>query len=354
MISTSANEDDIPDNTQPQGFNPVKIAQVDYLGEQHTNSCTHRDLGFVGQVAGRWFAIYGDTLWCKPGVTDSSQDPEGFHGMVRDSIAECTDNALRVNFTQLNEDTPVAHPKQFVPYNEAWGESITTGFGGTSLCPVDEENSLLFFLVNQNSEGLVGAGVAQVQLRDGIPTVVKRYGDNGWWWNANSEARYGDVAAYRDENSEFIYGWGGAPTNIKDFVPGQYVYQVRVMASAAWDKSQYEYWWGRSAGWKNAPLTTFNKETAVMWGVGQGSTYYSPYYKCYFYVHFNNADISIRTAPTPEGPWAADVKVYTPTPIQGGFTYSPGIHPYLDPTGRSLTINYTNNNHIQVIKATFE
>jgi hypothetical protein len=93
------------------GSNLAIIANVDYLGEQHTNSCTHRDLGFLGQLTGRWYAVYGDTFWCKASVTEPSQDPEGFHGMVRDSIAECSDSALRVNFTQLNEDSPVAHPK---------------------------------------------------------------------------------------------------------------------------------------------------------------------------------------------------------------------------------------------------
>jgi hypothetical protein len=63
--------------------------------------------------------------------------------------------------------------------------------------------------------------------------------------------------------------------------------------------------------------------------------------------------VAIRTAPKPEGPWSADVAVYTPTPIDGGFTYAPGVHPYLDASGDTPTISYTNNNHIEVIKVTF-
>ena len=100
------------DNTQPSGTNPVKVSKVDQLGEQLDNSCTHKDLGFTGQLGGDWFAIYGDNLWCASGVTDPNSDSSGFHGMVRDSIARCTSDPLKVDFTHLNSDTPVAHPNQ--------------------------------------------------------------------------------------------------------------------------------------------------------------------------------------------------------------------------------------------------
>lgn len=100
------------DNTQPSGTNPVKVSQVDFLGTQLDNSCTHKDLGFTGLLGGDWYAIYGDNLWCGTGVTDPDQDTSGFHGMVRDSVARCTDDPLKVEFTQLNSDSPVAHPNQ--------------------------------------------------------------------------------------------------------------------------------------------------------------------------------------------------------------------------------------------------
>ncbi|QKX59715.1 uncharacterized protein TRUGW13939_06855 [Talaromyces rugulosus] len=299
MASIYTSNDSIPNNTQPVGSNPVIIANVDYLGEQRTNSCTHRDLGFLGQLTGRWYAVYGDTLWCKASVTEPSQDPEGFHGMVRDSIAECSDSALRVKFTQLNEDSPVAHPKQFIPCNEAWGKTLTTGFGGTSLCPVDDDNSLIFYLVNQNPDGLVGAGAAQVQLSNDSPTVVKRYGENGWWWNATHEARYG------------LHLWLGRYEFLHE-KPG-----IRDSMNTGGDVTVLE------------TKHTLNH-------VQQGDCF------------------AIRTAPAPEGPWSDDVKVYTPTPIDSGFTYAPGVHPYLDSAGKTLTISYTNKNHIQVIKVTLE
>jgi hypothetical protein len=76
--------------------------------------------------------------------------------------------------------------------------------------------------------------------------------------------RYGEVAAYRDDNDAYIYGWGGAPTVVTDSIDSQYVYQIRVATSGAWDQTQYEYWWGREQGWQvNNPLSNFTAETEL-------------------------------------------------------------------------------------------
>jgi hypothetical protein len=64
--------------------------------------------------------------------------------------------------------------------------------------------------------------------------------------------------------------------------------------------------------------------------------------------------VALRTASTPEGPWSQDKEVFEATPIDGGFVYAGVAYPYLDETGKTLTIAYTNNNHVQVIKVTFE
>ena len=64
--------------------------------------------------------------------------------------------------------------------------------------------------------------------------------------------------------------------------------------------------------------------------------------------------VAIRTAPAPEGPWTADVSLYTPTLIDGGYVYTPAAHPYLDESGQTLVFAYSNNAiHIQVVKVTF-
>lgn len=65
-------------------------------------------------------------------------------------------------------------------------------------------------------------------------------------------------------------------------------------------------------------------------------------------------DVLLRTAPSPDGPWTEDVKVYTATPIDNGLAYAGVAHPYLDTTGQTLTVSFTNNNHHQVLKITFE
>lgn len=46
--------------------------------------------------------------------------------------------------------------------------------------------------------------------------------------------------------------------------------------------------------------------------------------------------------------------MFTADPVDGGFVYAGVAYPYLDETGTTLTIACTNNNHIQVIKVTFE
>jgi len=142
------------DNTQPHGTNPIKKFTVEFLGNQTAdNSCSQRDLGFMGHIQGKWYAIFGDTLWCACGVTNPKDNPEGFHGMVRNSVSAATDNALIVHDLNLNNDTPVPHQLQFVPYNPRWGEDNTFGFGGTSLVETNydtAEGALFYLVVSRN------------------------------------------------------------------------------------------------------------------------------------------------------------------------------------------------------------
>jgi hypothetical protein len=131
----------------------------------------------------------------------------------------------------------------------------------------------------------VGTGVAKVDVVNGTPTVTERMGDNGWWWDTVNHPRYGDAVAYRDENSDYIYAIGGAPSSQSGWIDASYVYQARVLAANAFNLSSYEYWHGRATGWSTDVLTDFTSETAVMWNVGQGQIVYSQYYKCYIFVH---------------------------------------------------------------------
>jgi hypothetical protein len=117
--------------------------------------------------------------------------------------------------------------------------------------------------------------------------VVERYGRHGFWWDSATHPRYGDLLAYRDPFSEYIYAIGGAPTGHTDFITSQYAYMVRVKRTEAFDLSKYEYWWGRQRGWSPNPLTTFSAETAVFWGTGQGQIVWSAYYNCYIFVHLS-------------------------------------------------------------------
>lgn len=72
-----------------------------------------------------------------------------FHGLVRDSVSLTTDSALKVHDLNLNNDSPVPHQNQFIPFNAAWGETSAYGFGGTSLCETDYDASeaAVFYVV---------------------------------------------------------------------------------------------------------------------------------------------------------------------------------------------------------------
>lgn len=376
------------DNTQPAAENPIRYFSVEYLGEQTSdNSCSRRDLGFTGCLRGKWYAVYGDTLWCAPGIRVAEQSPPGFHGMVRNALSELTDDPLVVHDLHLNEDQPIPHQKQLVPFNEDWGETNTFGFGGTSIVETDPATGTgaLYYLVvclhvhlwlcdsadsiQNAAEWYKGAGVAKIELIDGVPTVTKRYGEQGWWWNGDTTPKYGDVAAYRDVNSEWIYILGNPPNYIKDFPMNWYIYQARVRASDAFDLDKYEYWWGRQQGWRRDVLTRFDCESAVLWGAGQGQIVYNEHFQAYIYVHmseypslavYQNANestdgpsLALRFAPLPEGPWSVDKELYKAEPIDGGFVYAGIAYPHLDPSGRTLTVGWTNNNHIQILKITF-
>ncbi|KAF7554430.1 hypothetical protein G7Z17_g2882 [Cylindrodendrum hubeiense] len=343
------------DNTQASGTNPIGDLTVKFLGNQVAdNSCSHRDLGFTGHLRGKWYAVYGDTLWCAAGVSDPTQDTDGFHGMVRDSVSALTDDALVVHDLHLNSDDPVAHQNQFVPFNETWGETNLFGFGGTSIVETDYTSGTgaVYYLVN-DAENYKGAGVGKVELVDGVPTVTHRFGDSGWWWSGDSTPKYGDIAAYWDPKSKYIYILGNPPSSESGFPASSYVYQARVPAADAFDLSKYEYWWGRQQGWKSDVLSTFTSETAIMWGVGQGQITYNKHFKKYIYVHLGGSTVYLRSAPSPEGPWSADKEIYTATPIDNGLVYAGLAYPHLDTSGKTLTIGFTNNNRIQIIKVTF-
>jgi hypothetical protein len=64
--------------------------------------------------------------------------------------------------------------------------------------------------------------------------------------------------------------------------------------------------------------------------------------------------VYLKTAPSPEGPWTEGKDIYKDEPIDGGLVYAGIAYPHLDESGETLTIGFTNNNWIRVIKVTFE
>jgi hypothetical protein len=201
------------------------------------------------------------------------------------------------------------------------------GFGGTSIVETDPETSTgaLYYLVvclyspltdayftevvarercsdmtmprhvstdtriQNDNEWYKGAGIARVELIDGVPTITERFGEQGWWWNGDTTPKYGDVCAYQDPNSDWIYILGNPPNSIDTWPEKLYIYQARVRQADAFDLDKYEYWWGRVEGWKREVLARCDKETAVMWGAGQGQMVFSEYFGTYIYVHLSES-----------------------------------------------------------------
>jgi hypothetical protein len=108
-------------------------------------------------------------------------------------------------------------------------------------------------------------------------------------------AKYGDIAAYRDVNSDYIYVWGHPPKTVTEWPATEYVYQARVKAKDAFELDRYEYWWGRKKGWRREVLkgSEHDPESAVMWGVGQGQVVFSEWFRCYIYIHLSESLLTL-------------------------------------------------------------
>ncbi|KAB5566066.1 hypothetical protein GE09DRAFT_1055686 [Coniochaeta sp. 2T2.1] len=342
-----------PNNTAPVGTNPIRRCRVEFLGEQKSvnSEPSKRDLGFTGHLGGSWYAVYGDTLWEEP-----------FY-MIRNGISRLTANPLEVEDLNVRSDLP--RQNQFIPWNAAWGEKQNWFIGVSSLLEVDKDTATgaIFYLVTNGIMSAdcksIGSGIAMVRLVDGVPTVAKRFGDRGYWWNAENNARWGDISAFRDPRSDYIYAWGGAPESLKhDDHRKSLVFLTRVKPPECFNLSSYEYWWGHEQGWSSRNLDRFDHETAVWDATGQGQVVWNDYLGCYVLVHLTNwgvghGTVHLRTADRPEGPWTPDVRVFRDESIDGGFVYAGVAHPYLDPSGRTLTVSWTNNNIIRVARVDF-
>jgi hypothetical protein len=99
--------------------------------------------------------------------------------MVRDSVWVMTSDVLKPIDLNINGGTPVGHQLQFVPFNTAFGEDQSYGFGGTSLCatnntaqegaafyvvvgslhPSTQTSSSANSLKNVNAAGIKGSGI---------------------------------------------------------------------------------------------------------------------------------------------------------------------------------------------------
>lgn len=140
----------IPDNTQPYGENHAFVTNLEFLGIQTSNnSCSRRDLGFTGKLGDHWYAIHGDAIWCAPNQTNAMAKTNDtmFRGMVRNTISMMTDDVLKPYDLYVDDRKPVPGPRQFFEFVREWGEHLLTGFGGTSICAVDEKTGAVYYAI---------------------------------------------------------------------------------------------------------------------------------------------------------------------------------------------------------------
>lgn len=142
---------------------------------------------------------------------------------------------------------------------------------------------VVFFLLNHRPGGkdhILGAGLAEVSLDTSgdVPTVhANRL--SKYWWDAETEPWYGDVAALKA--GDFIYAYGHAKDN-------PWVYLARVKVEKATDLAAYEYWNGTD--WQSERLRReeLNEKQSVFWQINQGQIYFSEYHNCFVFIHCDN------------------------------------------------------------------
>lgn len=224
----------------------------------------------------------------------------------------------------------------------------------------------MYFLLNHRpdfKDHLLGAGVAEISIdTTGAYPVPKAERLCKYWWDGETEPWYGDVCALKAGG--YVYAYGHA----KD---SPFVYLARVKQGDATNLNSYEYWNGESWQHERLERHSLGEKESVFWQINQGQIVWSNYHQRFLFIYCDNfwscqvlvsvdlrAEISdidsqqLKTASAPEGPWSEPQTVYKPTPVQeGGNIYAAVPHQYFDPSGKTLTVTYTNHpNVIQAIR----
>ena len=109
----------------------------------------------------------------------------------------------------------------------------------------------------------------------------------------------------------------------------------RVQPGLVPDLTRYEYWNADGQTW--VPANPAAATPVVPGPVGELSVQYNTYLKQYLMLYCNGAnDVVMRTAPSPQGPWAPEQMLVRSTDIPGGI-YAPFLHPWS--VGKELYYN---------------
>lgn len=230
-------------------------------------------------------------------------------------------------------------------------EDSSQGLGITNVVEVNSTHGVIYTrpTVSGSDFSSAGAGLAVVQLRSNgnPPQCTRPFGKSTW---SQNEPDWGQLSAISGNDGytyAFANGYNGSVNG-----ENNKVVLARVPKANAFNLNSYQYWNGTGFNSKRlliSDLSTNGPQNLVgLDSVGQGSVFYSTYYKKFILfnmgIGFDNRNLYAWTADRPQGPWSDRITVYVDTQPEPptGFDYGGYVMPkYTSSDGKTVYVSWT-------------
>jgi len=151
---------------------------------------------------------------------------------------------------------------------------------------------------------------------------------------------YGGLTSAKDSNFLYLYGCddrGGHNYNV--FVARAPLANATVLSAFQYYDASIKTW-----GSVSPMINETSKAVFTQYAGLNGNIYYSTYHGMWLMFYNTGGDYSVyySTAPAPQGPWAAGIKVYTaPIPPYPNYIYATIATNLYDATGKSAYITFS-------------